>query len=81
MDAGTVLGTILGNIPKYMCAAEELYNNLVNPSIKKTGAQKLSFVLDKVKLDCATNGVPYEEEVVVEKVEELIDFTKKVNSK
>lgn len=71
---------ILSNIPKYMIAAESLYNNIVNPSIKKTGAQKLAYVLDKVKIDCLTNNVEYNEQVITDKVEELIDLTKEVNS-
>lgn len=71
---------ILNNIPKYMIAAENLYNNIVNPSIKKTGAQKLAYVLDKVKIDCLTNNVEYNEQVITNKVEELIDLTKEVNS-
>lgn len=73
--------TILSNIPKYMIAAEQLYNNIVNPAIKKTGAQKLAYVLDKVKIDCLTDNVQYDENVVTEKVEELIDLSKQVNSK
>ncbi len=71
---------VLDNLPKYMIMAESLYNGIVNPSIKKTGAQKLAFVLDKVKIDCLTNNIEYNEQEVTNKVEELVDLTKQVNS-
>lgn len=80
-DIKTFGDVVLKNIPKYMISAEQLYNNIVNPAIKKTGAQKLAYVLDKVKIDCLTNGVEYNEDVVTAKVEELIDLSNNVNSK
>ena len=72
--------TILQRIPNYIIAAEELYNNLVNPAIKKTGTQKLQYVLDKVKVDCLTNGIEYNEDYIKEETEKLVELTKQVNS-
>lgn len=83
-DNQSLLGFILDNVPKYMVAAEQLYNSLVPNGLQKTGAQKLADVLQKIKIDCLTNGIVFDEKVeetVVKKVEELIDLTKNVNSK
>lgn len=75
------LTSILEMIPKYMEQAEQQFNSACNPAMKKTGAQKLSYVQDKIKIDCLSSGVKYNEDVVNNKVEEFIDLTKQVNSK
>ena len=82
-DNISILETILKNIPKYMINAEQFYNKLVPNGLQKTGVQKLADVLQKIKIDCLTNGITYDENVetvVKEKVEELIDLSKTVNS-
>lgn len=82
-DNISILETILKNIPKYMINAEQFYNKLVPNGLQKTGVQKLADVLQKIKIDCLTNGITYDETVetvVKEKVEELIDLSKTVNS-
>lgn len=75
------LTSILEMIPKYMEQAEKQFNTVCNPAMKKTGSQKLSFVQDKIKIDCLSSGVKYNEDKVNEKVEEFINLTKNVNSK
>lgn len=80
--SGIIKGTmsaILDNIPKYIVAAEKLYNGLVGECGKKTGSQKLEYVLDKLKLDCLTNNLPFDGEFLTSKINELIDLTKQVN--
>lgn len=70
---------ILDKLPTYIIAAEQLYNSIVPSSMQKTGAQKLAYVLDKVKIDCLTNGEKYDEDYITGKVNELVDLTKQVN--
>lgn len=82
--SSTLLGDILNNIPKYMVAAEQFYNALVPNGLQKTGAKKLEDVLQKIKIDCLSNGISYDkqvEEQATTKVEELIELSKNVNSK
>lgn len=74
-----VIRNIFDNIPKYIVSAEKLYNSLVGQTGKKTGVEKLAYVLDKIKLDCATAGVEYDEAQATEKINELVAFTKEVN--
>lgn len=77
----TISQEIISKIPDYVVMAENFYNSLVPSSMQKTGAQKLAYVLDKVKIDCLTNNVEYNEQKVTDEVEKLIDLTKQVNSK
>ena len=44
------------------------------------GAEKLKYVLSEVFKYCVENHIKYNEDKVVEKVEELIEFSKKVNN-
>ena len=67
-------------LPTYIAGAEEFYNKLVPNSMVKTGAQKLAYVLDKVKIECLTNNVTYDETKATDMVNELVDFTNKVNT-
>ena len=67
-------------LPNYIIAAEDFYNKLVPNSMIKTGAQKLAHVLDKVKIECLTNGVEYNEQKATDMVNELVDFTNSVNT-
>lgn len=76
----TISQEIISKIPDYVVMAEKFYNSLVPSSMQKTGAQKLAYVLDKIKIDCLTNGIEYNEEKVTEEVEKLIDLTKQVNN-
>lgn len=71
---------IISKIPEYIVMAEQFYNSLVPSSMQKTGAQKLAYVLDKIKIDCLTNNIEYDEQKVTEEVEKLIDLTKQVNN-
>lgn len=68
-------------LPQYIIAAEQFYNSLVPQGMQKTGAQKLAYVLDKIKIDCLSSDVEYNEQDVTEEVEKLIDLTKQVNAK
>lgn len=77
----TISQEIISKIPEYVVMSENFYNSLVPSSMQKTGAQKLAYVLDKVKIDCLTNNVEYNEQEVTNEVEKLIDLTKQVNSK
>lgn len=72
---------ILRNIPKYMEMAEQQFNSMVSTANKKTGQQKLEYVKDKVKIDCLSANIEYDETVVTNEVEEFTNFSKKVNSK
>lgn len=68
-------------LPQYIVAAETFYNQLVGKqSTLKTGAQKLAQVLDKVKIDCLTAGVEYDEEKATKMVNDLVDLTNSVNT-
>ena len=46
-----------------------------------TGAEKLKYVLSEVFKYCVENHIKYNEDKVVEKIEELVEFSKKVNNK
>ena len=68
-------------LPQYIVAAETFYNQLVGKqSGLKTGAQKLAQVLDKVKIDCLTAGVEYDEQKATKMVNDLVDLTNSVNT-
>lgn len=45
-----------------------------------TGEEKLKYVLSEVFKYCVENHIKYNEEKVIEKVEELIEFSNKVNN-
>lgn len=78
-DCKSISQEIISKIPQYMVAAEQLYNALVPNGVQKTGAQKLSYVLDKIKIDCLSANMEYNEDEVTKEVEKLIDLTKQVN--
>lgn len=68
-------------LPQYIVAAETFYNQLVGKqSGLKTGTQKLAQVLDKVKIDCLTAGVEYDEQKATKMVNDLVDLTNSVNT-
>lgn len=72
---------LLTKLPDYIISAEQFYNQIVGKSSGvKTGVQKLAQVLDKVKIDCLTAGVDYDEQKATEMVNGLIDMTNKVNT-
>lgn len=72
---------LLTKLPDYIVSAEQFYNQIVGKSSGvKTGVQKLAQVLDKVKIDCLTAGVEYDEQKATEMVNGLIDMTNKVNT-
>lgn len=77
----TFWSDLFQKIPSYMVAAEKFYNQLVgkNSGIK-TGVQKLEQVLDKVKIDCLTAGVEYNEQKATDMVNSLVDLTNQVNT-
>ena len=45
------------------------------------GADKKEYVMDKVNLYAAENGLLYDAKAVADKIEELIDFSKQVNKR
>lgn len=45
------------------------------------GADKKEYVMDKVNLYAAENGLLYDAKAVAEKIEELIEFSKQVNKR
>ena len=68
-------------IPEYMVNAEKFFNQLVGKvSGTKTGAQKLQQVLDKVKIDCLSSGVEYEEDKATAIVESLMTVANNLNT-
>ena len=73
--------TILNeNVIKYMQTAETVFKQLSSVGTK-LGNLKETDVLNKIKLDCFSKGVDYNEELAKEKIKELIEFSKTVNSK
>ena len=72
---------MLTKLPSYIVSAEQFYNQICGKASGiKTGAQKLAQVLDKVKIDCLTNGVTYDEQKATDMVNGLIDMTNEVNT-
>lgn len=71
---------IFEKLPSYITDAEKFYNQIVGKaSGVKTGAQKLTQVLDKVKIDCLTDNVEYDEQRATNMVNQLVELTNKVN--
>lgn len=66
------------NIIEYMQCAETLYSQVSSVG-SKTGVLKESDVLNKIKIDCLSNGVEYNEDIAKNKIKELIEFSKTVN--
>ena len=82
----TAFDKIYDRIKGYMQAAEvgnQVLKNLADRSgiPIQTGVQKLTEVLSKIKIDCMTEGIEYDEKYWVDKIEELIKFSKVVNAK
>lgn len=74
-------GTLAEKLPSYIVSAEQFYNQLVGKASGiKTGAQKLAQVLDKIKIDCLTSGVEYDEQKATDMVNNLVDLTNQVNT-
>lgn len=68
-------------LPQYIISAEQFYSQLVGKaSGVKTGVQKLAQVLDKIKIDCLTAGVDYDEQKATTMVNGLIELTNNVNT-
>ena len=66
---------VLNVIMQQMIKAEELYNNFQNFG-KKFSENKLEEVLMKVENYCLNAGIKYDEAVVKEYIDKLIDFSK-----
>lgn len=49
----------ISKLPQYILSAEELYTSISKDGVK-TGALKLSNVLDNIKEDCESGGVTYD---------------------
>ncbi len=86
LEKVTAFNKIYDRIQGYMQAAEvgnQVLKNLADRSgiPIHTGVQKLTEVLSKIKIDCMTEGVEYDEKYWKEKIEELIKFSKVVNAK
>lgn len=86
LERVTAFDKIYDRIKGYMQAAEvgnQVLKNLADRSgiPIHTGVQKLTEVLSKIKIDCMTEGVEYDEKYWKEKIEELIQFSKVVNAK
>ena len=78
-ETGEVMpNDVLNVIMQQMIKAEELYNNSQNFG-KKFSENKLEEVLMKVQNYCLNAGIKYDETVVKEYIDKLIDFSKKVN--
>ena len=68
-------------IPEYIKTAEQFFNQIAGKASGiKTGAQKLTQVLDKIKIDCLTAGVEYNEQKATDMVNSLVDLTNNVNT-
>ena len=68
-------------IPQYIINAEQFYNQICGKASGiKTGQQKLSQVLDKIKIDCLSEDVDYDEERAKSMVNNLIELTNNVNT-
>lgn len=82
----TVFDRIYERVIDYMKVAE-VGNNVLKQLGASTGrtvqlgTQKLAEVLSKIKIDCMTEGVEYDESFWKTKIESLIDFSKVVNGK
>ena len=47
----------------------------------KTGAEKKVYVLDEAQKYCDENNIPFDKDFIAAKIEELIEFSKNVNTK
>ena len=86
LERVTAFDKIYDRIKGYMQAAEvgnQILKSLADRSgvSVHTGVQKLAEVLSKIKIDCMTEGVEYDEKYWTDKIEELIKFSKVVNAK
>lgn len=70
-----------GKLLEYIAIAEEKYNSLKALGSKTTGEMKLSDVLAQVKIDCLNKGIKYDNDFWANRVDKLVDLTKKVNVK
>ena len=61
------------HLETWICEAEE--------HKKYTGAEKLKYVLSEAFKFCVENHIKYDEEKITEKIESLIELSKKVNKK
>lgn len=80
----TKLKAIEDNLLGYMEVAESTYSTFKNLAQNagmnsKFGATKLSDVLGKIRSDCLTSGVEYDNSYWEDKVNRLVSFSKKVN--
>lgn len=80
----TKLKAIEDNLLGYMEVAESTYSTFKNLAqnagiSSKFGATKLSDVLGKIRSDCLTSGVEYDNSYWEDKVNRLVSFSKKVN--
>lgn len=80
-EVKTFWATLSEKLPSYIISAEQFYNQLVGKASGiKTGAQKLAQVLDKIKIDCLSAGVNYDEQKATDMVNNLVDLTNQVNT-
>ena len=77
-DFKTIFQEIVDKIPSYIRTAEKIFNNMINPQ-KKLGEERKEYVLDKLKVDCMTSGVTYNEEYFTSRIKDIVDTTKEVN--
>lgn len=75
VDFTTILNE---NIIKYMQGAETMFGSLTSVG-SKSGALKETDVLNKLKIDCLTRGIVFDEQLAKNKIKELIEFSKTVN--
>lgn len=66
------------NIIKYMQNAETVFSQFSSVG-SKVGSLKETDVLSKLKIDCFSQGIEYDEKLAKEKIAELIEFSKNVN--
>lgn len=79
-DEGICVSDITGVIMDNMIRVEELYDNFQNFGSNFSN-NKLEDVLTKVQNFCLSNGLNFDKGSITQIVENLINFSKKVNAK
>lgn len=69
------------NVMLKMESVEKFMDTYAKATGQKVGELKKSEVMEKIETYCATNGIPFDSDIVSKLVEDLIVFSKNVNKK
>lgn len=77
----TQIWSIVNKLPEYISVAEEKYKAFKRMGSSNTGEMKFSDVLSQIKIDCLNNNIDFDLDFWTKQINDLVDFSKKVNNK